>query len=113
MAHVTLACRDLLFGSRVESALTTAGHEVLRVDGKDEAIAALRDSDALVIDLTDPDLDGVEIGRAAADFPTLGFYAHVDQDTRRRADAAGFDRVVPRSRMAREAPALVMSLVGE
>ena len=39
--------------------------------------------------------------------PTLGFYSHVEQDVRRAAEAAGFTRVVPRSRMAREAAALV------
>src|ERR687898_899597 len=33
---------------------------------------------------------------------TLAFYSHVDADVRRRALAAGFDLVVPRSRMARE-----------
>ena len=38
---------------------------------------------------------------------TIGVYSHVDVDTKRRADAAGFDMVVPRSRMAREGAALV------
>jgi hypothetical protein len=42
---------------------------------------------------------------------TLGVYSHVDVDTKRRADAAGFDLVVPRSRMAREGPDLVERLV--
>jgi hypothetical protein len=31
---------------------------------------------------------------------------------RRRAEEAGFERVVPRSRMAREGPALVESMLG-
>ena len=43
--------------------------------------------------------------------PRLGFYSHVEQDVRRRAEEAGFDRVVPRSRMAREPAALVEALV--
>ena len=43
---------------------------------------------------------------------TLGVYSHVDADTKRRADAAGFDLVVPRSRMAREGPQLVERLAG-
>ena len=37
--------------------------------------------------------------------PSVGFYLHTDQDTRRRAEAAGYDLVVPRSRMNREAVA--------
>jgi CheY-like chemotaxis protein len=74
--------------------------------------------DVVVVDLTDPDLDGASaIARlheqgALEGVWTLGFYSHVDQETRRRAEAAGFDRVVPRSRMAREGPALVEALAG-
>ncbi len=44
---------------------------------------------------------------------TLGVYSHVDAATRERALAAGFDLVVPRSRMAREGPALVAGLAGD
>ena len=39
-------------------------------------------------------------------------YSHVDADVRTRAIAAGFDLVVPRSRMAREGSALVDRLAG-
>jgi len=42
---------------------------------------------------------------------TLGFYSHVEADVRERAERAGFDLVVPRSRMAREGAALVERLL--
>ena len=100
MARVALHCRDLLFGSKVEGALRAAGHEVSR---KGEG------ADIVVVDLTDPDLPWPDAG----DAPRLGFYAHVDQETRKRAEEAGFDLVVPRSRMNREGPALVARLIGE
>ena len=99
MARVALHCRDLLFGSKVEGALRAAGHEPLRAG---EA------ADVVVVDLTDPDLPWPEAG----DAPRLGFYSHVDQETRKRAEGAGFDLVVPRSRMNREGPALVEKLLG-
>ena len=89
-------CPDLMFGSRVEEALRAAGHEVTRErDG----------ADAVVVDLTADGLDLTEFG--AVESPTIGFYPHVDVDVRRRALDAGFDDVVPRSRMAREAAAVV------
>ena len=97
MARVALVCPDLLFGSNVEGALRAAGHDVTRYDDA----TALGEPDVLVVDLNASDaapLHGV---------PSLGFYSHVDQETRRRAEAAGFDPVVPRSRMAREAAAVV------
>ncbi len=99
---VALLCPDLLFGSRVESGLQGAGHEVERV--KDAAAAA--GSDLLVVDLGEgvPDLPGPPLR-------TLGFYSHVDVETRRRAEAVGFDMVVPRSRMAREMIPIVERLM--
>ena len=47
----------------------------------------------------------------AAGPPVLGYYSHVDVDTKKAADAAGIDLAVPRSRMARELPALVDGLL--
>ena len=115
VARVALLCADLLFGSKVEGALAF-DHDLERFATVDKAIASERIFDVLVVDLTDPVLDGVGAmakmrERQALDgVATLGFYSHVDQDTRTRAEAAGFDRVVPRSRMAREAAALVAAL---
>jgi hypothetical protein len=44
------------------------------------------------------------------DVRTLAFYSHVDVEVRERAERAGFDLVVPRSRMAREGADLVERL---
>lgn len=101
MARVAVLCPDLLFGSKLEGMLSAAGHDVVFVSSAGEAA----DADALVVDLQ----VALEPGSGV---PSLGFYSHVDQETRRRAEAAGFDRVVPRSRMAREGAVLVEALVG-
>jgi CheY-like chemotaxis protein len=117
VARVALLCADLLFGSKVEGALAGA-NELTRFSKVDAALASDQIFDVLVVDLTDPELDGVAAvnrmrERQALDgVATLGFYSHVDQETRSRAEDAGFDRVVPRSRMAREAAALVEALAG-
>ena len=66
-------------------------------------------ADVQVVDLTS-DVDERLARRDAAGLPTLAFYSHVEQDVRRRAEEAGVERVVPRSRMAREAAALVDAL---
>lgn len=103
MARVALLCPDLLFGSKVEGALRAAGHEVVAPDAA---------ADLLVVDLTTDVEDRLDAVRKA-DAPTLGFYSHVEQDVRRAAEQAGIDRVVPRSRMAREGPTLVERLLQE
>jgi DNA-binding response OmpR family regulator len=117
MARVAVLCRDLLFGSNVVGALEAAGHEVRRVDTPDRARAEADAGELLVVDLTDEGLEGavlVRSMRSAGELErvaTLGFYSHVDQDTRREAEEAGFDLVVPRSRMAREGAVLATRLV--
>jgi hypothetical protein len=112
VARVLAVFDDLLLGSNVLGMLRAAGHEA-RLAGS----SAVHPDDAavLVVDLTGG-FDGVALVerlRAAGELAstrTIGVYSHVDVDTRRRAEAAGFDLVVPRSRMAREGPALVARL---
>jgi DNA-binding NarL/FixJ family response regulator len=118
MARVLALVPDLLFGSRVQGALTAAGHDVELIGDEAALRGRLEDTQGaspsvLVVDLTDQDLDGAGIvesltaGGLLSQTSTLGFYSHVDAPVRARALQAGFDLVVPRSRMAREGPELV------
>jgi DNA-binding response OmpR family regulator len=125
MARVLALTRDLLFGSQVQGALTLAGNEVeLAADERrlrermtaDPAGAGASRVDVLVLDLTDGELDGASIlesVRRAGELGatrTLGFYSHVEVSARARAERAGLDLIVPRSRMAREGAELVAGL---
>jgi hypothetical protein len=93
MARVVAVFDDLLLGSNVLGMLRAAGHEATLTGGNDVALVeALREAGEL------------------QPTRTLGVYSHVDVDTRRRAEDAGFDLIVPRSRMAREGAALVERL---
>ena len=119
MARVAALIPDLLFGSKVQSALQTAGHEVDLITGELEAWDEVGGIDLLVIDLTSPDIDGVELFETLATggelhgVRSLGFFAHVEPAVRERALQAGFDLVVPRSRMAREGAQLVERLLAD
>jgi len=119
MARVAALIPDLLFGSKVQSALEGAGHEVDLITGALEAWDEIGGIDLLVIDLTSPDIDGIELFESLAtggelhDVRSLGFFAHVEPEVRKRALQAGFDLVVPRSRMAREGAQLVAGLLAE
>jgi hypothetical protein len=104
VARIAALVSDLMFATKVEATLSAAGHEV-EIVSSPEAIDA---ADLLIADLGE--IEPSELtGRGV---PVLGFYSHVETETRRRAETAGVDLVVPRSRMAREMPALVDSLVG-
>jgi hypothetical protein len=102
MARVVALAPDLFFASKIEATLSAAGHEVT----VHSAPPLPGGADVVIVDL-----DQVEPSVALeAGLPVLGFYSHVDVETKKRADDAGIDLVVPRSRMAREMPALVKRL---
>lgn len=118
MARVALLSPDLLFGSKVQGALELAGHTVARFATAERLRVAARFHDVVIFDLTAEGIDGPDLlhelrehGELADGTPTLGYYSHVDSETRSRALDAGFSRVVPRSRMARETVALVEGLL--
>jgi hypothetical protein len=97
---------DLLFGSNVAGSLTAAGHEVRLVSSPD----SIAEAEVLIVDLT------VDAEERIAALPeprprTLAFYSHVESGVRALAERAGIELVVPRSRMAREGPALVQRLM--
>lgn len=96
---------DLLFGSRIEEALSSAGHEVTLAPGLGEA--PLGDADLLIADLERSNPEAL-VGLGV---PVIGYYPHVDAELRKVAEAAGVDLVVPRSRMAREMRELVARIV--
>jgi DNA-binding NarL/FixJ family response regulator len=113
VARVVAVFDDLLLGSNVLGMLRAAGHEA-QLGGAD---ARPDGAAVLIVDLASGGFDGVALverlrGEGELESTrTLGVYSHVDADTKRRAEAAGFDLVVPRSRMAREGPALVERLL--
>jgi hypothetical protein len=107
VAQVVSIAEDLMLASRVDVLLTGAGHHV--VLARSLADASLDGAELIVADLelTRPE----EL--AGTGVPVIGYYSHVDVETKRAADAAGIALAVPRSRMARELPALVGQLLGE
>jgi hypothetical protein len=111
VARVIAFVPDLLFGSNVLGALKAAGHDATLASTLD-GVAELDGVDVLVIDLTTDAPERIEIGLSSkpAGARTLAFYSHVETDVRQQAERAGFDLVVPRSRMAREGGALVTRL---
>ena len=100
MARIAAVVADLMLASRVRTSLEASGHEVEQetelpdeLDGVDLVVADL--------DVVAPEALG------ELDLPVIGFYQHTDSETKTRADEAGLDFAVPRSRMVRELPELV------
>jgi DNA-binding response OmpR family regulator len=98
---------DLLLGSNVLGMLRAAGFEAQLTGPELDPGGA----ELVIVDLAATTFDGVALIERLRDRRTIGVYSHVDVETRRRAEAAGFDLIVPRSRFAREGPALVRSVL--
>lgn len=114
MTRVLAVFDDLLLGSNVLGMLRAAGLEAQLTGGGDVHPAGAA---VLIVDLAATTFDGVALVeglRADGELGatrTLGVYSHVDAETRRRAEAAGFDLVVPRSRLARQGAELVRAVL--
>jgi hypothetical protein len=105
VARVIALVPDLMLASRVEATLAGAGHEVTL--SANLGVQTVAEADLIVADVGEVDPATV-VNRG---LPVLGFYRHTDPETRRRAEAAGVDLVVPRSRLARELPELATRLL--
>jgi len=106
VARVLSIATDLMLGSRVEATLSAAGHEVT-------TSASIEESTWEGVELIVADLDAENPeALVGLGMPVLGYYSHVDAETRQAAEAAGVTLAVPRSRMARELPELVERLLG-
>jgi hypothetical protein len=107
VARIVAIAPDLLLGSKVEGMLGAAGHEASLSPSLAEA--PLDDADLLVADLDEENPEAL----VGLGIPVLGYYSHVNAETRRVAEAAGVDLVVPRSKMVRELPQLVAGLLND
>lgn len=111
---ILLLTPDIMFSTRIRSALTRAGHEIQLVESDDPALltGALDQHPALAI------LDIGAFGwpwetllqrlrERDGTLPLLAYGSHVDVDSSRRATALGATRVVARSTFVNEMAALV------
>jgi hypothetical protein len=117
MAQILAFIPDLLFGSRVQATLSAAGHDVVLAADANGVRERLADMDVLVVDLTDEPavraglVESLSVDGSLEAIATLAFYSHVEAEVRDIAEKAGFDLVIPRSRMAREGADLIARLL--
>jgi CheY-like chemotaxis protein len=120
MARAVLLTADLLFGSNVQGMLAASGHQVelAAAEGPLRDALVRQPADVLIVDLTADELVGVQTVTDLREegflggVPLLAYYSHVEPGVRDLALAEGFDLVVPRSRMAREAPQVLAGVLG-
>jgi hypothetical protein len=105
-SSVLVLVRDLIFASRINLTARDIGVEVKLL--RDEAKLAAEIGRRLIVDLNQHGaLDAAIEWRKRTGGEVIGFVAHVDADTIRRARDAGIDQVLPRSRFVTELSSLL------
>ena len=103
--NVIAVCDDLFFASKIRGTAEQLGVAVSFAKTAEEVIAkATAELPALVIvDLHSQRCDPTQLAQGlksdpqTSAVPLLGFFSHVQTELQERAEAAGFDRVMPRS----------------
>ena|SRR5437867_2196723 len=112
--RAVVAITDLMIGSKVRETLKQLGMEATFAGSSASVDAALlAPADLLLVDVSDPRLEPLEIIRKAKErkVPTLACGSHVDAATLEAGRQAGADRVVPRSLFAAQLPELIRGLL--
>lgn len=103
--------RDLMFSTKIKELCRTYGREARTVRDIPSLESALKEvvAELVIFDLNSRDIDvfaGVSLA-LATNAKTLGFFSHVDEKLKHRANELGMQNVVPRSRLERELSALL------
>ena len=101
---------DMFFASKIRGTAEATEVEVSFPRTREAALAKARDTkpDLILIDLHHQRFDPIEFVTELKTepeldlIPLLGFFSHVEVELQRRAIAAGFDSVIPRSVFARD-----------
>lgn len=105
--RVAVLADDLIWSTRLADALRSAGADPVAVRSLEALDTRLDEVDATVVDLTARAYDGVEAVRRAGRLgrPVLAVGQHDDVDLRKRALAAGADRVYAYRKLFEDGPA--------
>jgi DNA-binding response OmpR family regulator len=105
--RVVVLADDLIWATRLVAHLRTAGAEPVAVPTLDALRAALPTAEAVVVDLTARRYDGVEAVRevSSAGRRVIAVGQHDDVELRKRALAAGAERVYAYRKLFEDGPA--------
>jgi DNA-binding response OmpR family regulator len=113
MATILVVCSDLMLQSRVREQAQRLGYDAPVADTLDELSASLDVAALLALDLHVAGLDWRAAAATARErgVPVLAFGRHTEPALLREARDAGVERVVARSTLVEELPALIVALV--
>lgn len=113
--QVAVVIRDLIFESRIKATAQSLGISAIMVRTAGELSRVISDKQVglAIVDLNSAGPDAIAAVLAAKSSPgvrVVAFVSHVDVELAEKAQQAGADEVMPRSRFTTQLPALLAHL---
>jgi hypothetical protein len=92
----------MFFASKIRAVAEAVGVEISFPRTKEKLIEKAPHADLVIVDLHNQKIDPLGLPAALGPTRLLGFFSHVEVDLQRRALAAGYQQVIPRSVFSRD-----------
>ena len=103
MAKTVLAVvDDMFFKAKIRAVAEAVGAQISFPRTKEALLERAAQADLVIVDLQNQKIDPLSLPSELGPVRLLGFFSHVEVELQRRAVAAGYEQVVPRSVFARD-----------
>jgi CheY-like chemotaxis protein len=93
---------DMFFKAKIRAVAEAVGAQISFPRTKEALLEKARQADLVIVDLQNQKIDALSLPPELGAVRLLGFFSHVEVELQRRAVAAGYEQVMPRSVFARE-----------
>jgi len=105
--RVVAVVDDMFFASKIRAVAEAVGVEISFPRNKEALIEKAREAPLIVVDLHNQRFDPMDVATELQGIPIVSFFSHVETELQRKAVAAGFDQVLPRSAFVRDLPKIL------
>jgi hypothetical protein len=100
---------DMFFASKIRAVAEAVGVEISFPRTKESLIEKAHEANLVIVDLHNQKIDPLTLPAELGEVRLLGFFSHVEVELQKKALAAGYDQVIPRSVFARDLPQILAS----
>ena len=108
MAKTVLAVvDDMFFKAKIRAVAEAVGAQISFPRTKEALLEKAPQADLVIVDLQNEKIDPLSLPPELGAVRMLGFFSHVEVELQRRAVAAGYQQVMPRSVFTRDLAAIL------
>ena len=93
---------DMFFKAKIRAVAEAVGVEISFPRTKEVLLEKARQADLVIVDLQSQKIDPLTLPSDLGPVRLLGFFSHIEVELQRKALAAGYQQVIPRSVFARD-----------